>query len=323
MRKLFNLVTLGIIFIGLIYFIYQRIDGQVPAEPESKELVTVSDKPNLESLKAEIGGLPWESDSDAILAKLEPVIELIPTRYEVQKMPVGQSRFGGQPDLPEGQEWPLYEGKPMAFLAQINLAEYDSLWFPSGIPGRTILYYFSWIDPKPRFDSLDYTLIASNQKFLLAYAGPHDQLKTATFPKDLPKNHRFWPYTLPEVYHYALPAHHSLKFDGLGLGKNDQDLLWNWNEKHANFNHQLFGEPYSLKSGLATKWAQASMANPTQNLPDASESGLDTLSREFVNLLNFETFPAFENMGSAKGFWSLDQSELKHGLWNKSVLVFE
>src|SRR5512145_3111481 len=35
----------------------------------------------------------------------------------------GVSRLGGVPELAEGQSWPVHDGKPMQFLAQINCAE--------------------------------------------------------------------------------------------------------------------------------------------------------------------------------------------------------
>lgn len=34
---------------------------------------------------------------------------------------IGQSKFGGEPDVPLSFEWPGYEGRPLAFLAQFNL----------------------------------------------------------------------------------------------------------------------------------------------------------------------------------------------------------
>lgn len=54
---------------------------------------------------------------------------------------VGSSRIGGLPDLPKDIAWPQYKnGKPLAFLAQINLGE-----IPSGspLPESGILWFFS------------------------------------------------------------------------------------------------------------------------------------------------------------------------------------
>lgn len=43
-------------------------------------------------------------------------------RCELDRLTVGASRFGGQPDLPSDFDWPSYEGRPHAFLAQLDLS---------------------------------------------------------------------------------------------------------------------------------------------------------------------------------------------------------
>ncbi|HEY7153361.1 MAG TPA: DUF1963 domain-containing protein [Gemmataceae bacterium] len=57
----------------------------------------------------------------------------------------GTTKIGGRPDLPAKTEWPLYrDGKPLAFLAQINLAEIAKLGTPiKGLPSDGLLSVFS------------------------------------------------------------------------------------------------------------------------------------------------------------------------------------
>jgi uncharacterized protein YwqG len=60
------------------------------------------------------------------------------------KMRIGQSKIGGEPDLPEKVEWPLFEEKkPLAFLAQINLSEVASVRKRAGLPESGLLSFFS------------------------------------------------------------------------------------------------------------------------------------------------------------------------------------
>ena len=56
---------------------------------------------------------------------------------------IGRSRFGGWPDLPPEAIWPCYEGAPMVFVAQINLADLKG-WKPAEVlPEEGLLSFFA------------------------------------------------------------------------------------------------------------------------------------------------------------------------------------
>ena len=53
-----------------------------------------------------------------------PAFLLRTSKPDGSDVPRGRTKIGGEPDLPEGQAWPVYrDGKPLAFLAQVNLSE--------------------------------------------------------------------------------------------------------------------------------------------------------------------------------------------------------
>lgn len=56
--------------------------------------------------------------------------------------PLGSSRIGGWPDLPRGMAWPRWDARPMAFLAQINLAEAHAAQPGLALPARGLLSFF-------------------------------------------------------------------------------------------------------------------------------------------------------------------------------------
>lgn len=53
-----------------------------------------------------------------------------------------QSKIGGLPDLPESWLYPVFDGQPLAFLAQINLSELAPIE-DSPLPVKGMLYFFS------------------------------------------------------------------------------------------------------------------------------------------------------------------------------------
>ncbi len=66
-----------------------------------------------------------------------------------------RSRIGGLPTLPQDASWPEWEGKPLAFLCQIDLSEVPNACDRHGLPASGVLYFFynqeqeTWgFDPK-------------------------------------------------------------------------------------------------------------------------------------------------------------------------------
>ena len=55
---------------------------------------------------------------------------------------LGESKIGGVPHLPEGFDWPTYDGVPLYFVAQINLARLPDCKAAEQLPRSGILYFF-------------------------------------------------------------------------------------------------------------------------------------------------------------------------------------
>jgi predicted DNA-binding protein (MmcQ/YjbR family) len=82
---------------------------------------------------------------DDILKLRQPAIRLVTRARAQDDFVLGQSRLGGLPDLPEPWSWPAFADKPMAFLAQINLAEIPADVRLEPLPATGILYVFSML----------------------------------------------------------------------------------------------------------------------------------------------------------------------------------
>ena len=67
--------------------------------------------------------------------------------------PVGSTRFGGEPDLPPGVEWPTFEGRPMTFAAQIDLDSLQRFTAAKELPSTGLLSFFYTFDEYPSMPS--------------------------------------------------------------------------------------------------------------------------------------------------------------------------
>lgn len=79
-----------------------------------------------------------------IEAFVERALLLRTSKTDESILPIGQSKIGGRPDLPPGIVWPMLStGKPLVFLAQINLAESAEVETFADLPRIGLLSVFS------------------------------------------------------------------------------------------------------------------------------------------------------------------------------------
>ncbi len=75
----------------------------------------------LETLRARLRDLELDSHEAGLLPRARLAFDL--RLNGESRGEIGESRWGGAPDVPDGFEWPRVGNFPMAFLAQINLAD--------------------------------------------------------------------------------------------------------------------------------------------------------------------------------------------------------
>jgi uncharacterized protein YwqG len=79
----------------------------------------------------------------------EPVLRFRTEPISESDIPIGSSRMGGSPDLPLGIAWPTWDGRPLDFLLQLDLAEIPRKWGGDDLPESGWLYFFYDIDRNP------------------------------------------------------------------------------------------------------------------------------------------------------------------------------
>jgi hypothetical protein len=78
----------------------------------------------------------------------ERCVWMIPTRVDETKLAIGGTKLGGHPDLPAATKWPRVKREPLAFLAQISLAEVNKLLPKGQLPTSGLLSFFLGNDPE-------------------------------------------------------------------------------------------------------------------------------------------------------------------------------
>jgi uncharacterized protein YwqG len=241
-----------------------------------------------------------------------PSIRLKATRISENDLHLGTSKLGGLPDLPPHLQWPTWKGTPLAFIAQINLAEVHAFDSEEMLPASGILYFFYDAEHVPvGYDPAwrgGWRVLYEDQKPLL--------LNRVPVPAALLETKSLW---LPEEQHYTacklafsveatLPPDDSLSLTALQLSKKEQnayeELLRALNKKHHEPIHRLLGYPDALQGDMQV---ECQLVSSGLNLGNGKEyfSEQGKLLRSGVQawqlLLQIDTDPAPQMVWGIEG----------------------
>lgn len=210
----------------------------------------------LEELRVEMDerGLSDYYDTMAPLAKNS--IQITLAEQEDEDIPVGASKFGGLPDLPEGVEW-FRTGEtdiPMSFVAQVNFAEAAPYDLEQKLPESGMLYFFydCSSDGMPwGFNPKD----ADGWKVFF-YDGDLGALSRVNAPEDLDEDDNGMVFGSARMCFEAgmeLPALESDLTLDLDLPEDDelQDTYWEYmDEIHEEVINKLLGHADPVQNGM-------------------------------------------------------------------------
>jgi len=194
---------------------------------------------------------------DKYFDKLEPIvrntIRLYLTSCSDDEIPVGQSKIGGQPDLPASFSWFTETNtiiskklwifgketeqtitKSLSFIAQINLSEISQFDSENLLPKSGILYFFyteaqdAW-----GFDTKD------QNKFKIIYFDEDlTTLKRFDFPVDL-ENSRFKPCSIEAKQEISLPSYGYGLDEEMSFTDDEADIYYDKIYEDGNINKLL------------------------------------------------------------------------------------
>ncbi len=181
-----------------------------------------------------------------IIQLSKSAIQIITETVDDDEIEIGQSKFGGLPDLPNKIEFPKWKSKPLSFLAQINLNEISNYDSEKLLPENGFLYFFydqeqsTWgFDPKEK-DS--FKVIYSETKV--------EDLKRAKKPKGL--SIVYESCLLKYENKNNIPSYTSRYIDDLQLNEEEQDFYYNL-EEAINFtgeDNKIFGYPNVIQGDV-------------------------------------------------------------------------
>lgn len=174
-----------------------------------------------EQLTAAIQSTPLAEHTDALLRLLEPSIRIGVLGVAADELPLGASRFGGCPDLPQTIAWPRGAKRPLALAAQLRLADLASFDQQQALPPTGWLYFFIDAADESPFEAIGSRAPAWQ---VVYFDGELGQLRREEPPRDADPRNLFSPCALGFGMEWTLPSYGSTRLDSLGLSSELRDI---------------------------------------------------------------------------------------------------
>lgn len=190
--------------------------------------------------------------ADQLSESSRACIEVQSCTVKDEELPVGVSKFGGQPDMPEGASWPTWDDEPLAFLCQINLSSVNGFDADGLLPASGLLSFFYVAEQSTwGFDSED------RGSWAVLYFTDTKLTRTP------------WPEELDEEGHYSacrlnfglgatIPGWETKVVSDLNLSDEEQDSFFEFAESLGDVEHHLLGHPQEIQGAMQLQCQLAS-----------------------------------------------------------------
>lgn len=264
---------------------------------------------------------PWKEP-----AKIESLIEpsIVPLVDSTLPVLIGQSKFGGLPDLPQHWAWPAFKNKPMIFLSQINLKEIANIYKDSLLPQQGILYFFCHFEEPTNEFGAAYTFKKIKEEYKVLYFDGNEQtLKTRAFPPNLFVGYRFKVMPIRyELIHYVPTTTETYRFEKAGLQVDDENLFINI--ANLYFPDMILGTPSPSQYGADYDWAYTAMNIELKDYDDPLlPQKAKQITPDFINLLSFTLEKKFEIIGHDNCYFGIRKKDLQAKKFDETIFIMQ
>jgi uncharacterized protein YwqG len=242
----------------------------------------------------------------------KPTLLLTPTKTPAF------SKLGGEPELPQGIEWPVSDGRTPAFLVQLDLAEVRAAGGPEWLPETGSLYAFN---DDERYGFRDHVQVLFS---------PEDSARTlAPAPSGLAPKHRFGERRLDFLKLNSIPS-----LDWLNVDPAEVDLSNDELDELADAPTAPFGDELQHRvGGYPSEIQDGQMALSCERLargldPDGDEEptpAIERASKEWRLLLQIDSDPALKmNFGDGGRLYVfIKERHARAGDFSKTVSLWQ
>lgn len=238
-----------------------------------------------------------------------------------------RSRIGGLPSLPEGEPWPEWKGKPLAFLCQLDLSEIPPDCDRQGLPSSGVLFFFS--DQDQEAWGFDPKHLGGWRVIYAETPSSVDSPRAA--PAGLDEECVYKPRTVSLTRIETYPNHEDARVGALGMNKRQKDEYDRLREGvfGGRPQHHLFGYPSPIQSGDMDLECQLAanglFCGNESGYKDPRRAALEAGRTDWVLLLQLDTDDDAGMMWGDAGmlyFW-IRKQDLQEGRFDRCWMILQ
>ena len=191
----------------------------------------------------------------AILTAARQSIKIIKNKVKEEQIPLGSSKIGGLPDLPEDWEFPRYNNRSLSFLGQFNLNEIKPYNGENNLPVSGILYIFYDVVDQPWGFEEDEGCFK-----ILYFEGEEKELKRKGYPEETEDYFPLPVFKVTFANKLTLPEYpEDIEFsdeEEENYHEMRHELIQPMDEKGNNEPaHYMLGYPFSIQNDVFDEFA--------------------------------------------------------------------
>ncbi|MDQ0200767.1 YwqG family protein [Neobacillus ginsengisoli] len=187
----------------------------------------------------------------AIISSLKNSIRMVKVGVDEKAIPIGSSKLGGLPDMPDEMEFPRYEKGYLWFIGQVNLKEAKPYDKDNLLPDSGILYLFYDAFEQPWGIEEDEGCFK-----VLYFDGDMTELKRREYPEESKDDYPLNAYKVLFHNMYTISEHpENLIFEN----EEEEENFWNFRQaliqpedEEGNIlpAHYMLGEPFNVQNDV-------------------------------------------------------------------------
>lgn len=189
-------------------------------------------------------GVKKKIDKEKVAESLKTTIEGLqcPAVRLKKTSAIKKSKFGGKPFVDtDNFEWPFSNGKPMVFLAQIDLSEIASVHHYDWLTDQgSILFFYDVIEMPWGFDPKD------RGGWSVLYQSKQDGY--VEHPLDIDDKYRIKEIFIEPLLVHVLPSYDDPSVELLALSDDESDVYFSLKNSNTKPLHQIGGFPSPIQN---------------------------------------------------------------------------